>query len=61
MFNLLSALTICLPSKILERIEGEKQSPEKRTKLLGYLFLYFLRCASKLTTPYLPDWLGCMS
>lgn len=40
--NLFKQVTICLPSNMLDSIEGEKQSPENSTTFLGY-FPFSLR------------------
>ena len=46
---------------MFESIDGDKQSPENKVMLLGYLIRSFRIYASKLTMPALPFLLGCMS
>jgi hypothetical protein len=46
--------TICQPSLILDKIEGEKQSPEKSNKDFGFYYLSYSTLALKLTIPPKP-------
>lgn len=57
---LLRAKTICSPPLMLVRVEGEKQSPEKRVIALGFYLRSSSTLALKWQIPIDPPF-GCRS
>jgi hypothetical protein len=46
-----NACTICQPSLIFVKVDGEKQSPENNNKASGYSFFIYYTLALKLQIP----------